>query len=268
MYTQCPHCNTLFRVHAEQLKAAHGRVRCCRCREAFDALENLGEAPADYAVPDAPDPVPTPEHAPVPPPRRPAAEAAQTHDDLPFEVPENLPDIAAAKGVVDGLSVESRPPSPQRLAWNLGVVALTGLLILQVAWINRESLASYPEGRYLLERFCSLAPCTTPTRKAPDQIRILNREVSAPADAGNARQVRLVIANDAPFPQPYPLLQIELFTGDAKLLAQRRFTPREYLPSDAQSDSLMAPGQTTQLQLDLVDPGHSVTGYRFDFSAL
>lgn len=268
MYTQCPHCNTLFRVHAEQLKAAHGRVRCCRCRGAFDALENLGEAPAQYVAPEVPEPAPSPERAAARASAQTAEEEPTAKDELPFEVPEDLPDIAATKADVDGLPVDLAPPSRHNLAWDLGVLALIGLLVLQIAWINREILAGYHQGHYVLEKVCSLAPCTAPLRTSPDQIRILNREVHVLPDESNAHQVRLIIANDAPFEQPFPLLQVELFTGDARLLAQRRFTPREYLPTDISSDSLMAPGQTAELQLDLVDPGESVTGYRFDFLPL
>ena len=265
MYTQCPHCNTLFRVHAEQLKAAHGRVRCCRCRGAFDALEHLGEVPSEYVVPDAPDTAAPPEEVTAPASGQTTKETAQANDDLPFEVPENLPDIAAAKEDVGALPVDLAPPARHHLAWDLGVLTLAGLLILQVAWINRAFLASYPQGHYLLEKFCSLAPCTVPLRKSPEKIRILNREVSVLTDEHNAHQVRLIIANDARFAQPFPLLQVELFTGDAKLLALRRFTPPEYLPPDIPPDSLMTPGQTAELRLDLVNPGQSVTGYRFDF---
>ncbi len=48
MYTQCPFCNTLFRVRAEQLRAGRGRVHCSRCDNIFNALENLREsAPAE-----------------------------------------------------------------------------------------------------------------------------------------------------------------------------------------------------------------------------
>lgn len=43
MLTRCPHCETTFRVTAEQLKARHGQVRCGACREVFDALESLVE---------------------------------------------------------------------------------------------------------------------------------------------------------------------------------------------------------------------------------
>lgn len=37
MLTQCPHCETVFRVGAEQLNSAGGRVRCGQCAGVFDA---------------------------------------------------------------------------------------------------------------------------------------------------------------------------------------------------------------------------------------
>jgi predicted Zn finger-like uncharacterized protein len=41
MFTQCPHCQTLFRIRSEQLKIASGRVRCCQCHQVFNALDSL-----------------------------------------------------------------------------------------------------------------------------------------------------------------------------------------------------------------------------------
>ncbi|MGB5489833.1 MAG: MJ0042-type zinc finger domain-containing protein, partial [Woeseiaceae bacterium] len=64
MYTQCPDCSTAFRVTAEVLKQAAGKVRCGGCGNAFNALEYLSEtkpeAPATQAA-DAPLPELTPE---------------------------------------------------------------------------------------------------------------------------------------------------------------------------------------------------------------
>jgi len=56
MYTQCPDCQTRFRVTADALRAAHGTVRCGRCGSAFDALVCLSDT-----VPRA-----EPEVAPLP----------------------------------------------------------------------------------------------------------------------------------------------------------------------------------------------------------
>ena len=52
MLTRCPHCQTHFRVTAEQLKIRQGKVRCGACQEVFDALDSLtDEAPV---VPPSP----------------------------------------------------------------------------------------------------------------------------------------------------------------------------------------------------------------------
>jgi len=53
LYTQCPDCSTVFRVTAEALRAAQGRVRCGICSAGFDALENLSEAPIARSLDDA-----------------------------------------------------------------------------------------------------------------------------------------------------------------------------------------------------------------------
>jgi predicted Zn finger-like uncharacterized protein len=43
MYTQCPGCDTAFRVTASDLQRAAGRVVCVGCRREFNALESLTE---------------------------------------------------------------------------------------------------------------------------------------------------------------------------------------------------------------------------------
>ncbi len=41
MLTQCPGCQTVFRVTSAILRAAHGQVRCGRCNQQFDAISQL-----------------------------------------------------------------------------------------------------------------------------------------------------------------------------------------------------------------------------------
>ncbi|HEX3849176.1 MAG TPA: zinc-ribbon and DUF3426 domain-containing protein [Steroidobacteraceae bacterium] len=43
VYTQCPKCETVFKLSAEVLRAAAGQVRCGRCGEVFSALARLSE---------------------------------------------------------------------------------------------------------------------------------------------------------------------------------------------------------------------------------
>ena len=47
MLTQCPSCQTTFRVTSEILRVAYGQVRCGRCQTQFDATERLIEETDD-----------------------------------------------------------------------------------------------------------------------------------------------------------------------------------------------------------------------------
>ncbi len=59
MYTQCPDCATAFRVTADILKQAGGKVRCGGCGIAFNALAFLSETkPAAPPPPDTDDALP------------------------------------------------------------------------------------------------------------------------------------------------------------------------------------------------------------------
>ena len=50
MYTQCPDCGTSFRVTADALKQAAGKVRCGGCGNAFNALAYLSETKPEKAT--------------------------------------------------------------------------------------------------------------------------------------------------------------------------------------------------------------------------
>ena len=78
MYTQCPECRTTYQIGPEDLRRAHGRVRCGACNTVFDALETLSHEPPPVH-PDEPresaEPATAPGHAvePEPEPEREAA---------------------------------------------------------------------------------------------------------------------------------------------------------------------------------------------------
>lgn len=44
MYTQCPHCEAIFQLTTEQLKAANGEVRCGQCLTVFNGLSHLSDS--------------------------------------------------------------------------------------------------------------------------------------------------------------------------------------------------------------------------------
>ena len=50
MYTECPSCQTFFKITPNQLKAAGGKVRCGNCDEVFSALDGLVDVVPDEAI--------------------------------------------------------------------------------------------------------------------------------------------------------------------------------------------------------------------------
>jgi len=79
--TQCPHCQTTFRVAHDQLKLRAGLVRCGYCKEIFNGIENL--LPSEDAVPPAPAPAPAPPAtSPEAPEVQPTAAAPANQADL------------------------------------------------------------------------------------------------------------------------------------------------------------------------------------------
>ena len=66
MYTQCPECGTAFRVTAEVLRQAAGKVRCGGCGNAFNALDFLSENRPVVPAPTQSEAAPA-ESAPEPP---------------------------------------------------------------------------------------------------------------------------------------------------------------------------------------------------------
>lgn len=108
--TQCPQCQTRFRVTVAQLGAAQGAVRCGTCLHIFNAAEQLGltatpaatsaQAEASTATTTATVTAP-PAAAPVTPPTHDAKPASASADDpndiSPVHLPLNAPTAAMAE---------------------------------------------------------------------------------------------------------------------------------------------------------------------------
>ncbi len=263
MYTQCPHCNTLFQITSAQTQAAGGMVRCCRCGEIFNALDRLYEKmPAGGAAPtDAEGPQ---QQETVTPPA--AGAAAPGTTPLPtvqrrgtgYNVPADPQDT-----FVGGRTTARR--RPQTWLWGLGSALLALLLIAQFTWWIRDKAIWYPEGRFVLERLCAITGCSVPPRRAPQRITILDRDIRSDPEHPGSLLMELTMSNTADHEQPYPLIELQLFDKAQKLVAERRFKPEVYLGDSRRAKGMMPIELPVHIEMRLVDPGEEVTGFRFDF---
>jgi predicted Zn finger-like uncharacterized protein len=138
---RCPACGTVFRVVQDQLRVSEGWVRCGRCAEVFNAIENLVDLEADLPAPARPRapvaedrprvpaeraPSGPPPAAPAPAEPPPAVAAARVrHDETPAEaelaaeyadvdstlLPEPLPEHSP-EAAVDVERPAAPPPPP------------------------------------------------------------------------------------------------------------------------------------------------------------
>jgi predicted Zn finger-like uncharacterized protein len=238
MQTQCPHCSTLFRVTEAALNAAQGKVRCCLCRQVFDANAHQVTAPAE-------------EHVPLT-----ETSPGRSLQPLLSDLASELEQLAANA---------DRPRWQKQLSWaTLGLLALT--LCFQYIYFHRERLAQNGSVRPLVSAVCAVTNCRIPMRKDVGQIALLDRQVRTHPDYKQAILVQATLENRADFPQPYPVVQFSMSDIRGQVIASRRFGPREYLPPDVPTGiPVFKPNTTAVISLELLDPGEEAVSFEFDF---
>jgi predicted Zn finger-like uncharacterized protein len=109
--TQCPHCQTSFRVSHAQLSVARGMVRCGSCLQVFNAAKQLLEqrigaanASAEPSAPAVSAPVPTP--GPVETPAVLASHSVTVPEPAPLPVKRETRNVDVDSLDLDDLDVE------------------------------------------------------------------------------------------------------------------------------------------------------------------
>lgn len=241
MYAECPHCQALYRITPAELQAANGWVRCGECGHVFEANETLS-APEE------------------PPLRTSSADAGSFASASP-----------AASGRRDSTAprrhaaTARKPRGGSTLLWSLAILVLIALLGAQYLLSQRDQLAKYPELRPLLTQLCRLRGCTLPPRRDLADIALTSRNIFTHPNLPHALMVTATLVNNAPFPQPYPVLQISFSNLEGKTVALGRFTPAQYLPKGVDPKGLMPVAKPVHLSFSVNDPGQQALAYEFDF---
>lgn len=273
--TQCPQCNTRFKVSQEQLDAHQGMVRCGRCQGVFNAVECLYD---DQPSPQLDLPIAPRETAPV-------ADAPQdepalaTHEKPGFSHVEQAHARAGAAGEsaapvtlaqqIASMKIPVAAPheyveEKRQWPWILGCLLLLIVLLAQAAYFFRIELAARLPGlKPALASYCLLFQCTVTLPQKADQLSIESSdlEVADPVHA-NVITLNATLRNRAPYAQAYPSVELTLTDTHDKAVARRSFSPAEYLKPDEDEKQGLLSSRETNLKLHLDTTDLKPTGYR------
>jgi len=248
MQTECPHCNTIFRVKESELEQADGQVRCGHCLAIFKA-----DNPYNTTT-------------------------YQTEHDLKnnFEESESTePEVSDDTHIVaDVIPPELRAESRKgkKHFGFLGSLVLTLLILisisglfLQYAYYNRNNLVKITELRPWLETMCEQVHCTLPPPKDRKKIILSSKNVFSHPNVEGALMVSASIVNQAAFSQSYPVIELRFENVRGKTIAGRRFNAAEYLGIPEDQISQMQPDVPVNINLEIKDPGNNMVSYEFSF---
>lgn len=364
LHTQCPHCQTRFRVTEEQLEVAKGRVRCGSCMQIFSALENRLDEPKPVVAPPEPAINPDPDDNLVfaDNPEEDAAHGDYIKTDLTFAEDElsdsfrsmdesvysdnrdQIEDVSLdsdeswAQAILDeanrpgnprqaasfsqttpaqtGSPTEPETPGPTTqgmvqptdrwplssdsqfsvdsrarpqqtlysnlrqdsisvqgnhsgkirvLAWSLIVLAILGVIISQLVWVQFDRFSKVPQLRPFYEKGCQFVGCTLPP--LVDMSAISSRKLVVKTNPANRSElvVDAVIINRAAFAQPFPAIALTFADLNGQQVAQRVFTPTDYLADQGASLREMPPQTPVRIAIAIQDPGQTAVSYNIDF---
>lgn len=243
MYTHCPECSTYFRITAEQLRAAQGKVRCSNCDTVFNALETLEESlPAGQVTANEDQP------------------AAKEKKDKPKKAPK-----------------AKKPRQPGRSSGTIKtVLGLIFILLFitvmvgQLAYFKRDKLAQkFPILRPQLEMACGYLkqylPCEISLPRDLSKLELEHKDIRLHPKLNHALLINANLINRASFAQPYPVVVLTFTDNQDRIVARRAFKPSEYLSDPEMAQAGLGPQESALLVLEVLDPGPTAINFTFDF---
>jgi predicted Zn finger-like uncharacterized protein len=213
---------------------------------------NIADATAPDAVPPVAEPAPT-EVSPAPEEAAPPEGGA--HAEVISDPAEPLPPVY----------VRPRRRRTASVAWALGCLLLVVVLATQLAWIKRVDLFRNPATHGWTARACQVIACRLPPIPDVAKLELVSRDVRPDPQVAGALTITATLRNDASFRQPWPVVVVELADLDNNPVAMRRFRPAEYMPDPARRAAGIAPGATSAIAFEVVDPGRRAVSFQFGF---
>jgi predicted Zn finger-like uncharacterized protein len=156
---------------------------------------------------------------------------------------------------------QEKPRWRRQLLWG-GLTLVAGLVLLgQIAWLQYPSLNRVEPYRTVYSYACNLLGCELPPQQDLGAIRTSNLVVRSHPQVANALAVDVVLQNTARFAQRFPVLELSFSDLQGNAVAQRRFTPNDYLGGELTGENLMPSDQPIHIALEIVDPGAEAVNY-------
>ncbi|MEI7036655.1 zinc-ribbon and DUF3426 domain-containing protein [Fulvimonas yonginensis] len=265
MYTQCPHCLTVFSLDIPKLGQGRGQAVCTTCGGTFDVTATLTDKlpPEPFRL--------LPEHVRSKHPPRLDHAVYRPGPEVPANAGRAAQPEATQAPVEPSFTprfVQDRrapPARERRWPWVVMCLLLALLLAAQVAWAKRDLLIADPVVGAWLRQACASLGCELPLVRDVRRLHLVARDVQAHPSVPGALMISATIRNDAPFAQPYPVVTLILSDADGHRVAMRRLQPAEYLDDAAALRAGLAPGASAALLIEVADPGARAVAFEFGF---
>jgi hypothetical protein len=183
-------------------------------------------------------------------------------DDLP-SIDQNIP-LALRRSLEKAEKPDRSPWVTAGLSFAL-VILILGLLVQAVIFRSTELAHMSPAMQPVLTSLCDTLTCVYSGPVDVSKISLTNRDVRSHPTQKNALLISAAFVNQAGFNQPYPDILVKLSDLSGNIVANRRFTPEEYLDKMYTRFLLMESGTPVHITLPVLDPGDDAINFEFTF---
>lgn len=276
--TQCPHCDTRFKITWVQLDAYQGLVRCGHCLNVFDARADFLAQPINSEL-DLSSPVTSASslfltdeivlQTPTVVADLSETEKNSESDNLDFRnfVPVIKPpdsEITDSIPVVAGEHTELELPRKEHKAlWVALALLMLIIFATQIAYFFRVDIAARsPSLKPFVQSYCDLFQCVIALPQRNDLMSIESSSLEADPNNGKFITLNVLLRNHASYTLAFPRLELTLNDVQDKAVARREFKPSDYLPSKENEKIGLHANQELSLKLYLDTTDLNPNGYR------
>ena len=293
MFTQCEHCQAIFRVSMREVTVAKGLLRCGECKEVFDSSKSLSTSMQEPFKEASIDELKKSENL--------SPEALKTVLALDDWQTVQAADIETTNETLsnnrdtqkkrennislDGSDAQDEYKSRNASGYSVNAGALDSGITLDSGIKGVEHNSEQKDKSHKQSKnnqwFKIAAGLLTlllifqiafnyrhlflsSVRYAPEKIQMLNHNVFAHPIETGVLLISASIENTAEFDQPFPTLEVRLTNSKNEVVALRRFKAEEYL-DNFQQGVLLPKNKATSLKLKIQDPGNQATRFQFNF---